>query len=179
MLGKTLYILVEGNDDIRFFEYVVKPLIQEKFSSIKIVPYQGRGPKKTNEFIRVINVMGAEYILVRDLNGAPCIPSKKAEIKSKCKIIEEKKILIVDKKIEGWYLGGLNEITLKDLRIRKKINTTDKTDKEEFNHLIPKNLSSLQFKLKILRNYDVETAKTKNSSFRYFFNKWINDVSSV
>lgn len=179
MSNKNLFILLEGDDDERFFENVVTPLLRERYYPIKLVQYQRRGRKKIIDFLKAIEAMKAEYIFVRDLNGAPCITFKKNKIKSKCEVIKEDKIIIVVKKIEGWYLAGLNERALKSLRIRKKIGTTNEVDKEEFNHITPKNLSEIEFKLKILRIYDVEIAKVRNKSFEYFLNKWINDPTAL
>jgi len=180
MLDKKLFVLVEGDDDKRFFENVVKPPLQERYDIIKVVSYQRKKDKKIIDFIRVIKKMGAEYIFVRDLNGEPCIPSKKTKLMTQWRsVLEDKKILIVAKKIEGWYLAGLDENTRKKLRIRRDIGNTNDVDKEEFKHITPKNLSPKQFMIKIIKNYNVEIAKTRNDSFRYFSNKWINGVSSI
>jgi len=179
MLDKKLFVLVEGDDDERFFENVVKPRLQERYGTIKVVPYQQKKDKKIINSVRVIKKMGAEYIFVRDLNGEPCISSKKTKLMARWSVLEDKKILIVAKKIEGWYLAGLDEDTRKKLRIRRDIGNTNDVDKEEFKHITPKNLSPKQFMIKIIRNYNVEIAKTRNDSFGYFSNKWINGVSSI
>lgn len=175
MCNKQLFIFLEGNDDERFFENVVKPLIQERYSMIRFWRYSQRKPEKVADFIRSINAMNADYIFSGDLNSAPCITVKKGKITKKFNQLAEEKIIIVAKEIESWYLAGLDEKTSKKLSIRKKIQFTDTITKEDFNRLIPKNIPRIEFMRKILDNYDIEIGKKKNSSFGYFLNKWVND----
>ena len=116
--------------------------------------------------------MKADYIFARDFNDSPCITTKKEKITGEFKQITEDKIIVVVKEIESWYLAGLNENTSKKVGIRKKIRTANRITKEEFNQLIPKNMSRIEFMRNILENYDVEIAKRRNRSFGYFLNKW-------
>ena len=177
MAYKILFILLEGDDDERFFENV-KPLFQKRYPWIKPWKYSQKPRKheKTVNFINSINSMKADYIYVRDLNDAPCITAKKEKITRELDhIVIEDKILVVVKEIESWYLAGLDEKALKKLGIRKRIRTTDNVTKEEFNQLIPKNMPRIEFMRKILESYNVEIAKERNGSFGYFLNKWIND----
>jgi len=39
MPDKLLYILLEGDDDERFFKKIVKPLLQRRYSTIKCWKY--------------------------------------------------------------------------------------------------------------------------------------------
>ncbi len=179
MCNKQLFIFLEGNDDERFFENVVMPLFQERYSMIRFWKYSQRKPSKVANFIRSIRAMNADYIFARDLNSDPCITSKKGQITKKFNLLAEEKIIIVAKEIESWYLAGMDEKTSKKLSIRKKIQSTDTITKEDFNRLIPKNMPRIEFMRKILENYDIEIGKKKNSSFEYFLNKWINEGNGV
>lgn len=182
MAHKILFILLEGDDDERFFENVVKPLIQKRYLWIKPWKYSQKPRKheKTVNFIKSINSMKADYIYVRDLNDAPCITVKKEKItRDLDHIVTEDKILVVVKEIESWYFAGLDENTSKKLNIRKEIRTADSITKEEFYQIIPKNMPRIEFMRKILKNFDVEIAKERNRSFGYFLNKWINDGKGV
>jgi hypothetical protein len=155
MADKLLFILLEGDDDERFFENVVKPLIQKRYLWRKPWKYSQKPRKheKTVKFINSINSMKADYIYVRDLNDAPCIIAKKEKITRELDhIVIEDKILVVVKEIESWYLAGLDE--------------------NAFNQLIPKNMPRIEFMRKILESYNVEIAKERNGSFGYFLNKW-------
>ena len=82
------------------------------------------------------------------------------------------KIIVVVKEIESWYLAGLDNKVCKQLKI-KNFPNTEKVTKEEFNSLIPKKFTSrIDFMLEILKNFSIEIAKKKNTSFRYFVEKY-------
>ena len=173
---KLLFILIEGDDDERFFESVVKPFLQERYSAIKFWQYAEENEKRKVNFIKSITSMKADYICIGDIDDVPCVTSKKERITDDFdEKITKDKIIIVIKEIESWYLAGLDEKASKKLGIRKKIETTDNVIKEHFNQLIPKKMPRIEFMQKILENYDVEVAEGKNRSFGYFLNKWMND----
>ncbi len=179
MCNKQLFIFLEGNDDERFFENVVKPLLQNRYSMIRFWKYSQQKQEKIGNFVKSINAMNADYIFARDLNSAPCITFKKGQITKKFNRLAEENIIIVAKEIESWYLGGLDEKTSKKLSIRKKIRFTDNITKEDFNRLIPKSMPRIEFMRKILDNYDIDIGKEKNNSFEYFLNKWVNGGNRV
>ncbi len=172
MPDKQLFILLEGDDDKRFFETILKPLLQRTYSTIKCWKYSQKKHENIARFIKTLNSMNADYIFARDINNAPCITSKRDKITRKFNQIPETKIIVVVKEIESWYLAGLDKNTSKKCGIRKKIGTTDNITKEHFNHLIPRNMPRTDFIQKILENYDVEIAKERCESFGYFLNKW-------
>ena len=172
MSYKHLFILLEGNDDERFFEKIVKSLLQERYSTIKIWKYSQRKQEKIVALVNSINSMKADYIFARDFNDSPCITAEKEKITGKFKQIADDKIIVVVKEIESWYLAGLDENTSIKVGIRKKIRTANRITKEDFNRLIPKNMARIEFMRNILENYDVEIAKRRNRSFGYFLNKW-------
>ena len=173
---KLLFILIEGNDDERFFESVVKPSLQEKYSAIKFWQYAEENEKRKASFIKSITSMKADYICIGDIDTVPCVTAKKEKITDDfSKKITVDRIVIVVKEIESWYLAGLDKNASKKIGIREKIGTTDNITKEHFNQLIPKNTPRPVFMQKILENYDVEVAEGKNGSFGYFLNKWMND----
>jgi hypothetical protein len=167
-----LFILLEGDDDERFFEKIVKSVLQKRYSAIKIWKYSQQKQERMVNLVKSINSMKADYIFARDFNDSPCITAKKESITGKFKQITEDKIIVVVKEIESWYLAGLDENTSKKVGIRKKIRTEDRITKEDFNQLIPKNMPRIEFMRNILENYDVEIAKRRNRSFGYFLNKW-------
>ena len=180
MAYKQLFIFIEGDDDERFFKTVVKSFVQEKYSAIRFQKYSRKNKKWKVNFIKSINSMKADYICVGDINNSPCVTSKKEKITSDFdNRITENKIIVVVKEIESWYLAGLDESTSRKLGIRENINTTDTFNKEHFNQLIPNNTPRTVFMREMLENYDVETAKGRNKSFKYFMNKWINNANGV
>ncbi len=169
---KKLYILVEGNDDERFFGKIIIPRLEKKYDFIKIWRYANKKKGKIEKFIKSIKAMGADYIYVTDINHSPCVTNKKQIIQNKLKNIDENKIIVVIKEIESWYLAGLDDITSQKLKI-SNFSTTDDITKEKFENIIPEKYDSrIDFMLDILESFSIEIAKSKNKSFRYFVEKY-------
>ena len=173
-----LFVLVEGDDDERFFDKIAKPLLEKRYSVVKFYKYAQRSPKDTTKMIKSAKSMG-DYMYVRDLNNSPCISLKKERIKEELsQRIEDKKIVIVVREIESWYLAGMNEQAFKYLGIRKAVKNTEIT-KERFDQLIPKGMVRKEFMYRILEKFEIEMARIQNSSFRYFLNKWIDFQQTI
>ncbi len=165
---KALYILVEGNDDERFFKKIVKPMLEEKYESIALWQYAQAKSKKVSDFLRSIKRMNANYIYVSDINRAPCVTAKKQDVQGKFKDIDRDRIMVIIRAIESWYLAGLDDTCSKKFGI-SPCGTTDNITKEQFNDLIPKKFDSrIDFIQEILKCFHIETAKQKNTSFSYF-----------
>ena len=99
---------------------------------------------------------------------------KKEIIKKTFPKIENNKIIIVIKEIESWYFAGLNEQHAKELKIRKPPKTTNTFTKEQFQNRIPKRfLNKTALMQEILKHFDMETARKRNSSFDYFCKKYL------
>jgi hypothetical protein len=172
MSYKQLFIFVEGPDDERFFERIVKPKFEEKYDVVRIWRYANVTDKKVYNFLKSVKGMGAEYILVTDIDNAPCVTARKDEVKKRVKNIDIGRIIVVIKEIEAWYLAGLDSTECRKLKIRDLENTNGVT-KEEFRALIPKKFNSqIDFILEALKLFSVEIAKQKNTSFRYFFERY-------
>lgn len=166
-MADLLFVFVEGNDDERFFNSIIRPILQRKYSQIRFWKYAKKKFEKRKRFIKSIQSMKADYMYVTDINEAPCITVKKEDIMQKIGIGKDK-IVVVVREIEGWYLAGLHAEDSKRLGI-EEINDTNDITKEDFNKLIPKKIKSrLVFMKKILRIYDTKIAKEKNKSFKYF-----------
>ncbi|RJS80423.1 MAG: hypothetical protein DRP84_12435 [Spirochaetes bacterium] len=169
---KLLFIWVEGDDDKRFFDKILLLKFQEKYDTVKVIKYAEMKRGKVDNFIKSIKAMGADYIYLTDINDSPCITAKKKEIQSKYKNIDNDKMIVVVKEIEGWYLAGLDNKVCKQFKIDSFANT-DNVTKEKFNALIPKKFTSrVDFISEILKNFSIEIAKQKNNSFQYFAKKY-------
>jgi len=173
MKYKLLFLLVEGDDDERFFQRIVKPKFEEKYNTVMLWKYAQVKNAKVEGFLKSIKAMGAEYIYVVDINHAPCVTGKKQEIQNKFKNIDMNRIIVVIKEIESWYLAGLDTANSKELKL-SFFETTNIVTKEQFNDLIPKRFDSkIDFMLEILGRFSIEIAMQKNISFRYFLEKLI------
>ncbi|HHT9139403.1 MAG TPA: hypothetical protein ACFYEA_02580 [Candidatus Tripitaka californicus] len=168
---KRLFIWVEGPDDVRFFDGIVKPVFERKYGLVKVIEYSKLKRERIDNFLKSIKAMDADYIYVKDINDAPCVTAKKEGIQKKLNNINNDRIMVVIKEIEGWYLAGLDKANSKKLRLTPP-STTDNLTKEAFNGLIPKKFySRIDFMLEVLKCFSTEMAKQKNRSFRYFLEK--------
>lgn len=168
---KTLWLLIEGDDDERFVQRIVKPLFERKYNSVMLWKYAEEPDKRINNFLRSIKVMDSDYFYLRDINRAPCVTAKKEIIQDEYNF-DNKKIIVVIKEIESWYLAGLDDKVSKKLGA-SSCAATDNITKEQFNDLIPKKFDSrIDFMLEILKSFSIEMAKQKNKSFKYFIEKY-------
>lgn len=170
---KRLFIWVEGEDDERFFSTIIKPIFEEKYNWVQIIPYSQMPKEKVDDYINSIKSIPSDYIFVADKNLELCLPRKKQKLQEDYKKIDEDRILLVIIEIEGWYLAGLDDTSSRELKI-PPFSTTEDITKEKFNALIPqKFLPRRNFMRLILDDYfQLEIAKNKNSSFNYILEKY-------
>lgn len=170
---KPLYVFVEGNDDVRFFEKIIKPSFQTKLDDVNIFRYAEVKKEKNVNFIKSINSMSGEYILLTDINSSVCISVKKHQIKNKISNLKFDSITVVIKEIESWILAGLDNQSSNKLKVQNFRNT-DTINKEQFNNLMKNKYDSrINFMIDILNHYSIDIAKTKNKSFKYFCEKYL------
>lgn len=173
MSYEALWILIEGDDDRKFFERIMKPLFEGKYDWVMLWRYAQQKRDKVNSFIQSLSKMNAKYVYTTDLNHAPSVTARKQEVRDKFRGIDEGRIVVVKTEIESWYLAGLDHACCKELGI-SPLQSTDNIAKKQFNDLIPRKFrgSRIDFMAEILKHFDVETAKQKNASFRYFLDSY-------
>ena len=170
---RKLFIFLEGDDDERFFERLIRPLYKQIYDDIRIWKYSQETKKKVTGFLNSIYKMRADYIFVADMDDSPCVTAKKKRITSQFKKLSEDRILVVCREIESWYLAGLNDDARRQIKIRRRFNKTDSISKEQFDRMMPqKFVSRIDFMQEIMKLFDRETASTKNTSFEYFMRKY-------
>lgn len=178
---RRLFIWVEGEDDERFFQHILKPKLQKKYDFVETRRYVTMKKDKIDNFLKSIKAMGADYIYVMDINNSPCVSAKKQEAQNKLKNIEDDKIIVVIKEIESWYLAGISDIEWKRLKIHTVndiVSNTNSITKEQFYSLIPQKFDSrIDFMLEVLKIFSIEIAKQKNESFKYYVEKYIYKTS--
>jgi len=174
---KRLFVFVEGDDDERFVNKILRPEFEKYYKNVTLWKYAQIKTKTRENFINSIKSMNADYIYVTDVDG-PCVTARKGKIKSKYgELLENDRIGIVIKEIESWYLGGMNDSDAKKLTVCK-FKTTDDVVKEQFNkYLTHKFDSRKDFMIEILKYFSIDVAKRKNKSFKYFCDKFISEFS--
>ena len=167
-----MYLFLEGNDDERFFDCVIRSLLVKKYGRVKTVQYARDSPKTTKRFLRSIRAMGDEYILVKDINDAPCITVSKKKAVNKYQA-DSGNIIVIVKEIESWYMCGLDDKCCKKLGIEGKIGDANLARKEHFDKMVPRGISRIEFMQQILEKYNIEIGEQKNKSLHYFARKWL------
>lgn len=172
MTYNQIIVFIEGNDDERFFKRIIKPELEKKYTRAIPFKYSCKKKIKINNYLKTIKCIGCfDYIFLTDINAAPCISAKKESKLSKYTNIDENKTIVVIKEIESWYIAGVNVKNSEKLGI-PPYNDTNNLDKEQFNKLIPKKFDSrIDFMQEILNYFQIKTAKKKNKSCKYFFDK--------
>jgi hypothetical protein len=161
-----LYLLVEGDDDVRFVERIVIPELSPRYDFVQAWKFAQKKPEKVSAFLRSIKAMGADYLLLGDLNAYPCFPKKKGALLQAFTELESRKTLIVIREIESWYLAGLGDDN--PLGVQAPTDTSGLT-KEQFIDTMPKGLDfRIAYMIELLKHFDIRTAAARNASFLYF-----------
>lgn len=170
-MDQSIFVFVEGENDARFFEIVLKPLLLSKYSRVVLYQYQCRTPKKVNNYIRSLKNVGTEYIFVRDLDSHPCITSCKKKVLKKLSSVQRENIRVVLREIESWYVAGMDERLIKRVKGTKPKDTSSFT-KEALKRMMSKKFhSEVDYLQEILKSFSLEAAIKHNRSLRYFVRK--------
>jgi hypothetical protein len=168
---KQVCFLVEGRDDLRFFEDIVKPLIIAHYNWVKVHSYQTMSPVLVDDLIKNYSAQGVDIYLTRDLDTAPCFSTKKAEIRSIYKNIEASRIVIVKPEIEAWYLAGIDKQNWDKLKIAP-CRDVNAVTKDHFERLKPRRFAStIDFMNELRKVYSPNMAREKSPSFSYLLHK--------
>ncbi|MDP2797932.1 MAG: hypothetical protein Q8N94_10550 [Methanoregula sp.] len=171
-MKKRLFIMVEGEDDVRFFGRIIKPLFVSRYESIEIIPYASIKREKVNNFLKSVRQMNNDYIFVADIDTERSVRDKKQILYFHFNNIAGHSIVIVIKEIESWYYAGLSAIAAQDIGVAD-LTTTDNIFKEDFNQLMPRHFDSrIDFMFEILKSFSLETAVLKNRSFKFFVERY-------
>ena len=177
-MSDVLFILVEGNDDERFFAGVVVPVLKQKYNKVVIWQHAQKSNQAIEKMLISIQTMGADYFYVVDLDREDKIEDKKEIVIGRLEEICGKKIVIAVKEIEGWYLAGLGIEASRKLDVAY-LERTDDIYKEDFNRLLPlaEKGSRISIMHEILKYFSVETARSKNASFDFFWSNFIEKLT--
>jgi hypothetical protein len=167
--------MVEGEDDVRLFGRIIKPILAPRYDSVEIIPYACTKREKVNRFLQSVSQMKNDYIFVADIDFEHSVRDKKQILYYRFNNIDGKSIVIVIKEIESWYYAGISGDLARELGITDQSSTNDLT-KEDFNSLIPRRFDSrIDFMFEILKSFSLETAARKNRSFDFFVSRYALD----
>ena len=172
MKERRLFILVEGNDDERFFSRIIRPIFADMYASVEIVMFACMKNEKVYRFVRSIIEMGHDFILCADIDREESVRAKKKVLNERYGLFENDHMVIIIKEIESWYLAGLDERAQQHLGIRQYVSTNHIT-KEIFNGMIPRHYTSrIAFMGDIITLFSPLAARERNRSFAFFCQKY-------
>jgi len=171
-MKKRLFIMVEGEDDIRFFGRIIKPLFISRYDSVEIIPYASIRRSKVNNFLKSVRLMKNDYIFVADIDTERSVRDKKQILYYHFNNIDGGSIIVVIKEIESWYYAGLSRESAMKLEV-PDLSFTNELTKEGFNRLIPRKYDSrIDFMFEILKYFSTDSARMKNHSFRFLVDRY-------
>ena len=178
-MKKRLFIMVEGEDDIRFFGRLIKPLLLPSYHSVEIIPYASIKREKVSRFLKSVVLMKNDYIFVADIDQERSVRDKKQILYYRFSEIDGRSIVVVIKEIESWYLAGIPPEVALELGV-PYMSSTDNITKEDFNALIPQHFDSrIDFMFEILKTFSIDVAVNRNDSFGFFVNRYLAGKKSL
>jgi len=94
---RQLFIWVEGGDDLRFFDSVVKPALEDRYDCIRVRGYANQKKAKIKAFLRRIKAIGADCIFAGDINAEPCVTAKKERLGQRYGVESDRIIVVIMK----------------------------------------------------------------------------------
>jgi len=171
---RRLNVLLEGDDDRRFFDAVIRPMLQGQYDYVETYEYAQKTIPSRMEYLRSTKAMNADYFFMGDFNTSPCIAEKKRHLVETYKpMLDGGRTIIVVREIESWYLAGLDDEGRQEFGISTNHHRhTNDLTKEQFEDLMPMKFGSIiDFMNEILSRFRIDTAETKNRSFCYLMDK--------
>ena len=173
-MPRHLWVLLEGPDDQRFFDKLLRPEFLKKYDKITPYLYAQRSKKEIERTIKSIKDLGSEYIIFSDFDCSSCITESKKNLQIRIQAADVAKVAVVKTEIESWYLAGLDQSGTRKLGVPFYTNTEDTSKKIfEQNRSSSRFDTRVDFMLEILKIFDIDTAKKQNNSFRYVWQKFI------
>lgn len=168
MSYRRLLVFCEGNDDDDFIQSVIRPELLETYGNIGTVMIAEKPDEKIRDYARNAARSGADVLLLYDRDNAPSVRARMDFLLDKYDhAVPEDRIFIVVIEIESWYAAGVDRQTSEEL-FGRPMQRTDDLTKERFDALRPKNEPRILFLQRLLQNYSIERARTKNHSFDHF-----------
>ncbi|MBN1508993.1 MAG: hypothetical protein JW955_19255 [Sedimentisphaerales bacterium] len=172
MNRRLVLVFLEGADDERFFDGVIRPILAQRYDNVVPWKYAQRSKDDVKKALKSVQDQKANCLFLVDINTHPCVSARKQGLLDTYgKRIDPSWIVVVVSEIESWYLAGLDDEHALELGL-SPVHHTDRLTKEQFAGMVPRRLDSVAaFMNEILKSFRIETAKTRNRSFCYFMDK--------
>lgn len=169
---RQLWLLVEGADDSRFCTEILTPIFHPHYDHIEIWEYSQQTSSKLSGLLQTIRSMNDDYLLIRDMDDRPCVTATKEAIASRISGLSWDRVIVVPREIEAWYLAGLDAAACDELGIDRVLEV-DTVTKERFDQLVGGRRQHQSAMDEILKHYNIEVARQRSPSFRYFWQKHV------
>src|SRR5664280_1730503 len=108
-----LYIFVEGDDDKRLFDQVMKRKLELEFRPVHIIKYAEMANRKVNEFLAAAYESQSRVIFAADIDKSTNPAGCRSRCCSSYSQLHGGDVVCIVREIEGWYLAGLDEKLLR------------------------------------------------------------------
>ena len=161
------YLFVEGYYDEIFVKKISEQL-QIK-CEIKIVKYAEMQDAKVSRYLQSLISQKIHFLFIadRDIDHYKSIVDREKELYRRYPFLNSSNHILVIPEIEGWYIAGLDQRSVKKLKL-KNLPPPDDCTKEKFIATLPSQLDGTPIRNDILDLYDIHFAETRSSSFRKF-----------
>jgi hypothetical protein len=163
----TKYLFVEGYYDEIFVKKISEKLQVE--SEIKIVQYSRMRDPKVVDYLSSLISQKIHFLLIadRDIAQYNSINDRENELIRRYKHVNSGNYVLAIPEIEGWYVAGLNDKSIKKLKL-KNFPLPDDCTKEKFIAALPFQQDGTPIRNEMLELYDIHYAEARSSSFRKF-----------
>ncbi len=170
------FVFVEGKDDKKLFERVLLPFLKKRITKevqYKVIKYAEMSSKDLAKYIKSCR---NRYIFVADKDNCKCISERKKKVKEKkYRYVDIDRVVVVVKKIESWYLAGIdtNSEFWRDKKV-KLCKNIDEVDKKVFESRCENSKYKCckeWFKDDIRKHYSLSVAIRRSRSLEYCIKK--------
>jgi hypothetical protein len=172
-LSDRLWVLIEGEQDERFFKKILHKQFRKKYKYVHYWPYAEEKPELFEGMISSCIDENIDYIITGDCDSDDPNTHVDKLYERSNKIVNKSNIFIIIKEIESWYLSGLSEDKIKLMEFKESFDNTNDLTKQDFENMKPKKYKSFYYYITtILSYFDHNIAINKNNSFKQFIEKY-------
>lgn len=172
----SLYLLVEGPDDQRFFQSeIIDRTIKQLYRTVHVITWTNEPRDDLVNLVSGIIRNEGHYIFLLDKDSAfVCLEAVRQYALQRCPNINSSRILIVIREIESWYLAGIDSslATRFDLSIPADTSDLAKSRLEQVARTL-KFASPADFMVEILKTFSITNARGRNASFDRLLNRYL------